>query len=115
MDEKLSQALERSNYMTTLATQRRMLAEKFQTDLIYYKDGHEIEITETLIAFCKSLLDLNRSSVVLIDSNKLPLAVDDIPSFLSDIIEQYAHASNQYHAEYQKLKKQRSVEGLIDL
>lgn len=115
MDEKLSQALERSNYMTTLATQKRLLAEKYQTDLIYYKDGHEIEVTDSLITFCKALVDLDRPSVVLTDANNLPFLVEDIQEFLTELLDCYAQASNSYYTEYQKLKKQRSVEGLVDL
>jgi len=115
VDEKLSQALERSNYMTTLATQKRLLAEKYQTDLIYYKDGYEIEVTETLISFCSMLIARKRNEVVLTDANNIPFFVENLETFLDEILDVYFQASNEYYQNYTDLKKSRSVEGLVDL
>ena len=115
MDEKLSQALERSNFMTTLANQKRLLWEKYQDDLVYYKDGHEIHITESLITFCTALLQSNRTRSVFTDENKIPFVVDDIEGFLTNLLDQYSSASNLYYTEYENLKKNRSVEGLVNL
>lgn len=115
MDEKLSQALERSNYMTTLATQKRFLWEKYQDDLTYYSNGHEVAITESLITFCSTLLDRNRQDVILTDANNLPFFVEDLSEFLDNILDQYARASNEYYQSYNELKKSRSVEGLVNL
>jgi hypothetical protein len=115
VDEKLSQALERSNFMTTFATQRRLLWEKYQDDLIHYKDGHELPITETLISFCNTLLQKGKTRTVIIDANNLPVQIDNLDEFLTNILEQYASSSNEYFAEFEKLKKTRHVEGLVNL
>ena len=115
MDEKLSQALERSNYMTTLSTQKRLLWETYQDDLSYYNNGHEIQISETLITFCNTLLDKNRQEIILTDANNLPFFVDNLSQFLDDILDQYVRASNDYYQKYNDLKKSRSVEGIVNL
>jgi hypothetical protein len=115
VDEKLSQALERSNFMTTFANQKRFLWEKYQDDLVYYRNGHEIKITESLITFCSTLIERNRQDIVLIDANNHPFFVENLQEFLDNILDQYTSASNKYYTEYNTLKKTRSVEGLVNL
>lgn len=115
MDEKLSQALERSNFMTTFATQKRLLLEKYHDDLIYYKDGHEIQVTQSLINFCVLFVDKNRSPLILTDANNLPFQVDDVEQFMYELLDVYAQASNSYYTDFTKLKQTRTVEGLVDL
>lgn len=115
MDEKLSQALERSNFMATFNTQKRLLWEKYQDDLVFYSNGHEIVITQSLITFCSTLLDKNRQDIILTDANNLPFFVNDLEQFVEDILDQYATASNEYYQSYNDLKKTRSVEGLVNL
>ena len=115
MDEKLSQALERSNFMVTLSTQKKLLWEKYQDDLAFYVNGHEITITQDLISFCNTLLSNNKQDIILTDANNLPFYVEDLSDFLDNIIDRYAQASNNYYQSYNDLKKTRSVEGLVNL
>ena len=53
--------------------------------------------------------------VILIDDNNIPIEINDLEEFKQAIVSQYFEASNQYLAEYSKLKSQRSVESIIDL
>lgn len=114
MDEKLSQALERSNFMTTFSNQKRLLWEKFQDDLVFYKDGHEIKVTETLLSLCKIHAERNRKMIIT-DANNLPFEIDDPETFLDELLDVYANASNAYYTDYNSLRKNRSVEGLVNL
>ena len=114
MDEKLSQALERSNFMTTFSNQKRLLWEKFQDDLVYYKDGHEIKVSETLISLCKIYAEKQRS-LIITDANNLPFEIEDSAVFLDELLDVYATASNAYFTDYNSLRKNRSVEGLVNL
>ena len=114
MDEKLSQALERSNFMTTFSNQKRLLWEKFQDNLVYYKDGHEIKVSETLISFCKIYAEKQRR-LVITDANNLPFEIEDSAVFLDELLEIYSTASNTYFTDYNSLRKNRSVEGLVNL
>lgn len=112
MDERLEKALEFANFMVTLNNQKRSLVEKYHTDCVYYHSGGTFTINKSLITFVKTLVDLENTSMVLIDDNELPIRIDDLAQFLSDILDQYFIASNSYYNDYQLLKKNRSVEGL---
>lgn len=113
MDERLSKALEFANYSVTLNNQRRALKEKFLADIIYYHNGGCFAVTKELINFVKTLIDTgNEEGVVLIDDNDVPIEIADMQNFLETILNKYFTASNEYYTEYQKIRKQRSVEGI---
>jgi len=113
MDERLSKALEFANYSVTLNNQRRALKEKFLADIIYYHNGGCFAVTKELINFVKTLIDTgNEEGVVLIDDNDVPVEIADMQNFLETILNKYFTASNEYYTEYQKIRKQRSVEGI---
>ena len=115
MDERLKKALDFSNYMVTLNNQKRLLTEKYQENLIHFYNGCQFSITKELINFVKLLLDNHQDDVaVLIDDNGIPTIVDDVKTFCNQIVDVYFEASNDYHTEYMQLKKQRSVEKLVD-
>ena len=99
MDERLKKALDFSNYMVSLNNQKRLLTEKYQENLIHFYSGCQFTVTKELINFVKLLLDNHQ---------------EDGAVFYEQIIDVYFVASNSYHAEYMKLKKQRSVEKLVD-
>lgn len=115
MDERLEKAINFSNYMVTLNNQRRLLKEKYQEDLLYYYNGCQFTITKELITFLGFLLDKDNETVVLTDDNQVPVRIEDLEKFFEDILDQYFTASNNYLTEYEKLKKQRSVEKLAGL
>lgn len=113
MDERLSKALEFANYSVTLANQRRALKEKYLADIIHYHNGGRFAVTKELINFVKLQVDTgNDMGVVLIDDNDVPVEIADMNEFFDTILNKYFAASNEYHTEYQKLKKTRTVEGL---
>ncbi len=115
MDERLSKALDFSNYMVTLNNQKRLLAEKYQENLLVFHNGCQFTATKELINFVKLLLDNHQDdSAVITDDNGIPAIVEDIDSFYNLIIDAYFSASNSYHSEYMKLKNQRNVEKLVD-
>tara|TARA_B100002019_G_C21204826_1_gene566066 strand:+ start:174 stop:533 length:360 start_codon:yes stop_codon:yes gene_type:complete len=115
MDEKLSKALDFSNYMVTLNNQKRLLEEKYQQDLLHFYNGCQFSVTKETVSFVKLLLENEQTeNVVLIDDNNIPTIIEDIESFYNDILQVYFSASNSYHTEYIKLKKQRTVEKLVD-
>jgi len=44
MDERLEKALDFSNYMLTLNNQKRLLAEKYQEELIHFITDHSLHL-----------------------------------------------------------------------
>jgi len=115
MDERLQKALDHSNYMITLNNQKRLLKEQYQENLVYYFNGGQFTVTQQLISFCQSLVSMDQDSTILIDDNDLPIAVDDVSKFTNEILSKYFESSNSYLVEYNKLKKNRSVESIMDL
>jgi len=72
-------------------------------------------INTTLINYVNWLVEKdNTENVIFVDDNEIPVEVIDLTQFLEDIQDQYFNALNTYHAEYNKLKSNRSVEKLID-
>jgi hypothetical protein len=116
MDDQLKAALDFSNFRQTFSIQQKILKEKTQAKLTYGFNGGIFKINRELISFVQSLLDKGRSSgVVLLDQNDIPVLVEDLSKFQDEIMDRYFTSTNEYLEEFQKLKKSRSVEKLIDL
>lgn len=116
MDERLQNALSFSNHQTTLSTQRRILKEKLNSSLTYGHNGGIFLIDETLINFLQFLISKGRVEFVpVLDSNKNPILINNVESFLDEVIGVYFSAVLSYYNEYEGIKKRRTVEKLIDL
>ncbi len=114
MSSKLTKALEFANYRRTLNVQHNNLKAKVQTLLSYSINGGTFQIDQILISFVKTLLDQEHTEAVLLDIYNNPIKVE-LEEFLEEITSRYFEATNEYHAEYEKLKKSRKVHKLIDL
>ena len=115
MNDKLKQAFDIANYMTTLADQKRILVEEYHQNIIYFFNGGCFRADRELINFVKTLIDLGRDDTVLIDSNNMPIDIKSLKSFLDEILNTHFSAVNSYHNKYQKLRSSRSVESILDL
>jgi hypothetical protein len=113
MDERLKKALDYSNYMITLSNQKRILLEQYNNDLIYYFNSGQFTVSQQLVSFCQSLLSLKQTETVLVDDNGLPVEIENLEDFTKNILNVYFTASNRYLTEYTKLKKNRTVEGIV--
>jgi hypothetical protein len=114
MDERLEKALDFSNYMVTLSNQKRLLAERFQEELIHFYNGSQFTVTRELITFVNAMVTANQDEIVITDDNNIPCLVKNIDEFYNEIIDKYTSASNSYHTDYLKLKSNRSVEKLVN-
>jgi hypothetical protein len=113
MDERLKKALDYSNFMITLTNQKRILLEQYNNDLMYYFNSGQFTVSQQLISFCQSLLSLKQTETVLVDDNGLPVEIENLEDFTKNVLSVYFKASNRYLTEYTKLKKNRTVEGII--
>ena len=114
MDERLEKALEFSNYMLTLNNQKRLLSEKYQEELIHFYSGSQFTLTRELITFVSAMLAADQDEVVITDDNNIPCMIENLSDFYSEIINKYTSASNNYYTAYADLKKNRSVEKLVN-
>lgn len=115
MDERLEKALDFSNFMVTLNNQRRIIREQYLENCVHYLNGGKFSVTRELINFCHMLVSTDQEHAVLIDDNDTPIKVENIEDFLSDILDIYFTSSNEYLDKYDEIKKNRSVEGLVNL
>lgn len=115
MTSKLNKALEFTNYRTTLNIQHNALKSKVQTLLNYSINGGTFEISQMLISFVKTLIDQEYDTAVLLDVYNNPIEIVGLEDFLEEILSRYFEATNEYHAEYSKIKASRKVHKLVDL
>ena len=114
MDERLKKALEMSNYIATLNNQKQIEIEKFQESMILYQSGSKITITQTLIAFCTSLVSNGVTETIIIDDTNMPVKITELGDFSDKILEIYNKATEDFLNQIEHLKKQRTVEKLIE-
>jgi hypothetical protein len=115
VDERLKKALDISNYMVTLNNQKRLLKEKFYEDLIYFDSGSQFIVTQNLITFVKLLIESGYDTdVVLIDDNDTPVKINNLVIFYQNILDVYFKSANEYMYEYEKIKKNRTIEKLVN-
>lgn len=116
MDERLKNALDFSNYRHTLAIQRKTLKEKMESKLTYGYNGGIFKIDRILLTFVQLLIDQERTvGIPILDQNDNPILIDDIIKFRDEIFDRYFTVTYEYLEAYDKIKKSRSVEKLVDL
>lgn len=114
MTTRLTKALEFANYRITLNNQLAVLKAKTQSLLSYSTNGGTFSIDPALITFCKQMLDQDTTDIVLLDIYQNPIRVS-LSEFVDEITSRYFEVTNDYHAEYEKLKKARQVSKILDL
>ena len=115
MLDEIQKALEFSNYRQTLSVQRKTLKEKIDAKLTYGFNGGIFKIDRELLNFVEMLIYKDRSeNVVILDVNENPVLVENLVDFREEIFDRYFSATFEYHEEYQKIKKSRSVEALMN-
>jgi hypothetical protein len=116
MDDRLKNALDFSNYRQTLSIQRKSLKERMQGKLTYGFNGGIFKIDQTLLSFVSILCTEGRTrGVVLLDINENPILIENLEVFKTEIFDRFFTVSFEYQEEYNKIKKSRSVEKLVDL
>jgi hypothetical protein len=116
MESLLKQALEFSNYKQSLAIQRKTLKERIDARLTFGHNGGIFKIDRSLVSFIQFLIDQERTTdVVLLDINENPILISDLNTFKDEVLDRYFTSTNEYYQEYEKIRKSRSVEKLVDL
>jgi len=116
MQETFKNALEFANYRLTLEVSRKRLKEKMDAKLTYGHNGGIFKIDRSLLNFVEMLIYKDRSeNVVLLDINNNPVLVENLVDFREEVFDRYFEVTNEYHEQYQQLKKSRSVEKLIEV
>lgn len=116
MQEQLKLALDFSNYQQSFSIQKKTLKERTEAKLTYGFNGGIFNIDRTLLTFVEMMCVKGRTTgVVILDINQNPILIDNLESFRDEIFSRYFEVTNEYFEQYQKIKKSRSVEKLLDL
>jgi hypothetical protein len=115
MDERLEKALEFANYRQTLNNQLHKTKVRVESLLIFAKNGGEFKINQELICFLDYLVRQDMNESVVLDSKNMPIHIDDIKSFLSEVTSRYFEVTNDYLQEYHTIKKARNVKSILDI
>lgn len=113
MSTKLTKALEFANYRVTLNNQQKVSRERCEMLLTYSINGGTFTIDQSLITFCKILLETEKEAVLL-DVYSNPIQVE-LEEFYAEISSRYFEAVNEYFTEYEKLKKARKVHKVLEI
>lgn len=114
MDERVKKAIEFSNYRVSLFNIKENIKLRVDSMLTHAVNGGVFKSTPELITFVKLLIDSEKTTVVLIDSNGNPIEINNLEDFYDDLVDKYFQATNYYHVEYTALKKARSVKAQFD-
>ena len=72
-------------------------------------------MSRELITFVTSIsLTKKAKTLVLLDDNDTPIRVN-VEEFLEELLDIYFQTMNSYFTEYQKLRKARDVESILDI
>ena len=114
MDDRLSKALEFSNYTLTLNNQKRNIkARVAQLQLVHNGAGVFIA-DQSSIAFIKTMIELGHKSGIIIDSKENPIKVPNYTELLDKLVNAYISSAQEYDVEYAKLRKSRNIKSIMD-
>lgn len=111
MEPQIEKAFEIANFMTTLASQKRILQEEYENTLLCYYNGGTFKASQELIAFVSVL---TTEHYIFVDENTTPILVTDLKEFVAKLLAQHTEANNLFFSKYQKLIKSKKVESLVE-
>jgi hypothetical protein len=116
MDDRLKAALDFANYSQSFAIQKKILKEKIEAKLTYGIKGGIFKIDRSLITYVQMLIDQGRAdNIPLIDSNGNPILIENLIDFRDEILDRYFSSSVEYYEKFEEMKKNRTIEKLVDL
>lgn len=109
MDQRLKEALEFSQFRTTLQVLKTNLKNKAENQMTVSFKGGLFRADQTLIGFVSGLKLQGINQYVILDQNEIPIQIEDIEEFFDILIGANKQAMNQWYAEYSQLRTSRNV------
>jgi len=115
MDERLERALAFSNYSVTVNNQKENLKNRLHQVQIVHHSGGVFKADHETIGFVKTLLDLEHTECMILDSKENTIPVRSLSELLEKLVAAYMAGVQEYDAEMQKLKRSRSIAKIMDM
>jgi hypothetical protein len=113
MDNNIfTQALDQAKNLTLFVNQKQYLLAKFKSNTDVAENGGIFNTTAELIAYVKTMIELGHESIILLDINSNPIKIEDSKQFLTKLVDCYSNAINQYHIDFEKLRRSRTLDQL---
>jgi len=114
MDNTVKEVFEFAKFQKTLQNQRDILKLKLESYLTFGYNGGLFKANPETIQFVKLLIDEGNETHPLLDLNDNPILIEDLKDLLTILLGRYKESTNEYYAEYSKLKKARNTKALVD-
>ncbi len=115
MDERLEHAYNFSNYRLTLDSKIKVLKLKLKEQLTISVNGGVFEINLELLNYLTSLVAEGKdTNVILLDQKENPILFKEIKEFQETTRGKYHAALNDYYMGMTELRKQRSVQAIVN-
>ena len=115
MEDRLQKALEFANYRQTLNNQLHKIKIKVEGLLMFAKNGGLFKVNQELICFLDYLVRSGTTEADILDSNNIPVHIENVEDFLKDIKIRYFEVTHDYLKEYQAIRKLRNVKSIIGI
>lgn len=112
MDPRIKTALTFAEYRSTLNNQIQQIKFKLKSQLLYSKHGGTFEVSPALIGFLEAMK--HEKELVVMDINNTPIKIANVHDFLVNIKQVYVTATNKAHCDFERLRRARKVESLVD-
>lgn len=114
MDERLEKALDYSNFRMILTTRQKNLKTLMENRLNLSYQGGFFKINENLLSLLFIVVASDLDEFIFIDSNDIPILVEDTKDFMKTVMETYRDALAKYYRDYQKIDQTRDIRKVID-
>lgn len=114
MDDRLEKALEHSNYSITIANQKKNLKNRFQQQLLVHYQSGVFCADQQTISFVTTMYN-EGSSLVVLDTKENPIDITNVEEFITKLRTAYTVASREYVEEFNKIKRLRKIDKLMEL
>lgn len=119
MDAELEEFLLTSNRRAAYQNQLEFLKKEYEERSMTVINGHRFVVDLDLLKWADWAMSESEERgidmVIVLDSNKEPVAIDDIPFFHDEVHAVFHEALNHYHEQYRRLKAAKTLKEIVDV
>ena len=113
MDDRLQKALDFSNYSLTISNQKKNLKNRLNQMLLVHHNNGVFVADPTTINFVSYMMTQQQGMYIL-DTKENPIRIQDLPVFCQKLEDAYDTAMREYSEEFDKIKKLRNLNKLLE-